>query len=444
MHLIPRRAARRVLVLLIAMGAPPRGSRICLRALRSEPDQGRSTGRRPPPAICSTYTLVIQQHGTHPNAPGTVTDTLPAHTTYVSARRAAPRAGALITCPIGPVAGGPDRHDHDHRARRRRRAGRRPLLNIADVTTPGDTHHRQQPRLGHHGRELRGPRRLRLVGSEPRRPAGRRRARPRRRDAAHLRRLRRAHRHDEDGRLGSLPLRPAAAGDDLLRLHRRRRQRAGRPARGLRADDPERRAATTRSTPTPCSLNGTPCIIPATTGPASSFVPTYDFGFWKPGALGDYVWNDLNHNGIQDAGEPAVGGVGVELHDATGATIATTTTDASGLYLFDRLNPGNYKVCFVPTTIPPGYVFTTKDAPGSTRANGSDAERDGCTDTISLAAGPARSGLGRRHLEDAASPSTVAAAARLGPTALRQAQAGAEEDRQAGDGSRRRRRCTTR
>jgi uncharacterized repeat protein (TIGR01451 family) len=133
--------------------------------------------------------------------------------------------------------------------------------------------------------------------------------------------------------------------------------------------------------------NGTPCIIPATTGPANSFVPTYDFGFWKPGAIGDYVWNDLNHNGIQDAGEPPVGGVGVELHDTSGATIATTSTNAAGLYLFDRLNPGNYKVCFVPGTIPSGYVFTTKDAPGSTRANGSDAGASGCTDTISLAAG---------------------------------------------------------
>ena len=88
-------------------------------------------------------------------------------------------------------------------------------------------------------------------------------------------------------------------------------------------------------------VNGAPCITPAATGAAGSFVPTYDFGFWKPAAIGDRVWVDGNHNGIQDAGEPGVGGVGVVLKDAAGATIARTATDASGLYLFDRLPAGD-------------------------------------------------------------------------------------------------------
>ncbi|MGA7192287.1 MAG: SdrD B-like domain-containing protein, partial [Anaerolineales bacterium] len=43
-------------------------------------------------------------------------------------------------------------------------------------------------------------------------------------------------------------------------------------------------------------------------------------------ALGDYVWDDANHNGIQDAGENGIGGVTVTLYDSTQTAIGTTTT----------------------------------------------------------------------------------------------------------------------
>ena len=85
-----------------------------------------------------------------------------------------------------------------------------------------------------------------------------------------------------------------------------------------------------------------------------------------------------------------------------GATIGHTVTDANGLYLFDRLNAGTYHVCFDVATIPAGYEITTENAPGSTRANGSDAGTDGCAVSDGARAGPARPRLGRRHLEDAA------------------------------------------
>ena len=116
-------------------------------------------------------------------------------------------------------------------------------------------------------------------------------------------------------------------------------------------------------------------------------MPTYDFGFWKPAAIGDRVWIDVNHNGIQDTGEVGVPGVGVTLHDSTGATVGHTTTDANGLYLFDRLPAGGYQVCFDVATIPPGYELTTRDASGSTRANGSDAGTDGCAVATTLTPG---------------------------------------------------------
>ncbi|MFO0807782.1 MAG: SdrD B-like domain-containing protein [Gemmataceae bacterium] len=54
-----------------------------------------------------------------------------------------------------------------------------------------------------------------------------------------------------------------------------------------------------------------------------------------PIEIGDRVWDDVNSNGIQDAGEAGLANVTVELRDATGATvIATATTDANGNFIF--------------------------------------------------------------------------------------------------------------
>ena len=50
-------------------------------------------------------------------------------------------------------------------------------------------------------------------------------------------------------------------------------------------------------------------------------------------AIGDRVWLDANGNGIQDTGEPGVGGVAVSLLNGT-TVVATTTTDATGAYSF--------------------------------------------------------------------------------------------------------------
>lgn len=76
-------------------------------------------------------------------------------------------------------------------------------------------------------------------------------------------------------------------------------------------------------------------------------------GTCKFGSIGDYVWKDLNRNGIQDQGEPAVPGVKVELYatDANGtpqgSALEMTTTDSEGKYLFDSLISGDYKVKFI-------------------------------------------------------------------------------------------------
>jgi len=98
-----------------------------------------------------------------------------------------------------------------------------------------------------------------------------------------------------------------------------------------------------------------------------------------PAALGDYVWEDLNADGIQNDGNTGISGVTVNL---TGAgpdgvfataddTTATTVTanDGSGnpgFYQFTGLTPGDYFVEFVN---PGGYNLSPQDVGGNTPAS---------------------------------------------------------------------------
>lgn len=70
----------------------------------------------------------------------------------------------------------------------------------------------------------------------------------------------------------------------------------------------------------------------------------YDFGERLVGSIGGLVHVDPNANGLLDAGEARIAGVTVQLLDANGSVIATTTTGADGHYLFENLTPGTYGV----------------------------------------------------------------------------------------------------
>jgi serine-aspartate repeat-containing protein C/D/E len=112
---------------------------------------------------------------------------------------------------------------------------------------------------------------------------------------------------------------------------------------------------------------------------------TLDFGFvQKTYAIGDKVWIDTNRNGVQDGGEPPLAGVKVALLNGRGATIATTTTDANGRYIFDDLPAGTYQVKFTLTPAQAAkYAFTSKNT--GTTANDSDADTaTGLTKTFVL------------------------------------------------------------
>jgi len=108
-----------------------------------------------------------------------------------------------------------------------------------------------------------------------------------------------------------------------------------------------------------------------------------DFGYNKAQAvIGDRVWEDKNANGVQEAGEAGISGVTVELKNAGGTVIQSTTTDANGLYSFS-VDPGTYSVAI---QTPTGYVITGQDL-GGDDAKDSDINTSGQTGTYTLAAG---------------------------------------------------------
>ena len=59
-----------------------------------------------------------------------------------------------------------------------------------------------------------------------------------------------------------------------------------------------------------------------------------------PIEIGNYVWNDSNNDGIQDACETPLSGIEVSLFDNSGTILAAVTTDANGQYYFSSTTPG--------------------------------------------------------------------------------------------------------
>jgi len=112
--------------------------------------------------------------------------------------------------------------------------------------------------------------------------------------------------------------------------------------------------------------------------------PTLDAGIYQTTSLGDYVWNDLNFNGIQDDGDTGVEGVTVNLKDEAGDVIETTTTAADGSYSFNDLVPDTYSVQFV---LPEGFVFSPLNVGDDALDSDADPAQDGMTATTTLASG---------------------------------------------------------
>ncbi len=74
------------------------------------------------------------------------------------------------------------------------------------------------------------------------------------------------------------------------------------------------------------------------------------------------VWQDDNGDGIQDAAEPGVSGIVVELRrQSDGMVIASTSTNAAGNYQFVNPMPGDYSLHF---KAPSGREYTALDQGG--------------------------------------------------------------------------------
>ena len=97
-----------------------------------------------------------------------------------------------------------------------------------------------------------------------------------------------------------------------------------------------------------------------------------DFLDMRPGVIGNFVWDDLNGNGLQDPGEPGIPNVTINLVNAANVVVATDVTDANGLYGFASVLPGTYRIGYLPATLPVGYLQTIA-VPGSP-ANNSDPD----------------------------------------------------------------------
>ena len=123
-------------------------------------------------------------------------------------------------------------------------------------------------------------------------------------------------------------------------------------------------------------------------------------------ALGDRVWLDTNNNGVQDSGETGVAGVTVDLLNAAGnATLAVTTTNASGLYSFTNLAAGTYEVKFVQPT---GKNFTLAGQGANTAADSNANTVTGITSQIVLTAGQTDLSIDAGLVTPVVTPNTAA------------------------------------
>jgi len=105
---------------------------------------------------------------------------------------------------------------------------------------------------------------------------------------------------------------------------------------------------------------------------AAPSVLTADFGFDASsagnGMIGDFVWADVNADGVQDPSETGISGVTIRMYTAgvdgifgtaDDVLAATTTTGADGHYVFANVAPNRYQLRVDQTTIPAIYSITS-------------------------------------------------------------------------------------
>lgn len=91
--------------------------------------------------------------------------------------------------------------------------------------------------------------------------------------------------------------------------------------------------------------------------------------------IGNFVWRDLDQDGIQDAGEPGIPGLTVQLWNAAKTQFLTSTvTNANGNYTVVAPVPGDYRVRVILPSA--GDAFSPKNA-GANDLTDSDTNPSG-------------------------------------------------------------------
>ncbi|MEZ5545678.1 MAG: SdrD B-like domain-containing protein [Lysobacteraceae bacterium] len=105
--------------------------------------------------------------------------------------------------------------------------------------------------------------------------------------------------------------------------------------------------------------------------------------------VGNFVWEDIDGDGVQDAGEPGMAGVIVQLWNGDKTNMHdSATTDASGFYSLIAPGPGQYRVrVLLPSN---AFPFSPKDKDDDSLD--SDIHPDGAlwgfTDTLVVGSAP--------------------------------------------------------
>ena len=107
-----------------------------------------------------------------------------------------------------------------------------------------------------------------------------------------------------------------------------------------------------------------------------------DLANFQPASIGNFVFWDMNKSGIQTGSNPAAANATVQLLQ-NGSVIATTATNAQGIYQFNNLAPGVYSEKFI---APNNAIFTLQQQ-GANPALDSDPNASGVTGTFNLASG---------------------------------------------------------
>ncbi len=83
---------------------------------------------------------------------------------------------------------------------------------------------------------------------------------------------------------------------------------------------------------------------------AATTVTNQDAGLYVPATFSGTVFADSNDDGLEDNADTGISGTTVQLLNASGAVVSTTTTGSNGTYTFSNLAPGTYSAHVVAPT----------------------------------------------------------------------------------------------